>query len=99
METREDVLEFLRANREILKQRFHVVKIGLFGSFARREQTPQSDIDLVVELDADVVDVHRYKNDIREFISSGCNRSVDLAREKYLRPYARQHILRETIFV
>jgi predicted nucleotidyltransferase len=99
METREDVLNFLRANREFLKQQFHVSKIGLFGSFARSEQTPQSDIDLIIEMDTDVKDVHSLKDSMREFISTHCNRTVDLAREKYLRPYARQQILEETIFV
>lgn len=47
METREDILEFLRTNRELLRKQFHIVKIGLFGSFARSEQTAESDIDLI----------------------------------------------------
>ena len=99
METREDILEFLRANREFLKKQFYIVKIGLFGSFARSEQTPQSDIDLIIEIDAPDTDVHLLKNKIREFIASRFNRGVDLAREKYLRPYARDAILKEVIFV
>jgi predicted nucleotidyltransferase len=99
METREDLLDFLKSNRELLRSQFHVIKIGLFGSFARNEQTPQSDIDLIVELDSNVADVHELKNGIREYISSRCNRNVDLAREKYLRPYAREEILKEAIFV
>lgn len=99
MDTREDILLFLRSNREYLKKRFHIIKIGLFGSFARSEQNPDSDIDLIIEMDADVNDVHQLKNGMRDFISSHCKRSVDLAREKYLRPYARKHILKEAIFV
>ena len=99
MDTREDILEYLRANREFFAQQFHIVKIGLFGSFARSEQTPQSDIDLIIELDAPDADVHLLKNKIREFIASRFNRGVDLAREKYLRPYARDAILKEAIFV
>ena len=99
METQEEILEFLKTNREFLKQRFHVIKIGLFGSFARREQTSKSDIDLLIEMDADAVDVHRLKIGLREFISGRFNRTVDLAREKYLRPYSRNQILKEAIFV
>jgi uncharacterized protein len=98
METREDILEFLKANREFLRNQYHVIKIGLFGSFARSEQTPQSDIDLIIEIDT-TDDVFRLKNNIREFIATQCNRTVDLAREKYLRPYAREAILKEAIFV
>ncbi len=99
METREDILEYLRANREFFTKQFHIVKIGLFGSFARSEQTPQSDIDLIIEIDAPDTDVYLLKNKIREFIASRFNRGVDLAREKYLRPYARDAILKEAIFV
>ncbi len=99
METREEILEFLKANREFLKQQFHVNKIGLFGSFARSEQTSLSDIDLIIEMDADPIDVHKLKNSMREFISKKCNRTVDLARVKYLRPYSKEQILKEAIFV
>ena len=74
-------------------------KIVLFGSFARSEQTAQSDIDLIIELDAPDTDVYLLKNSIREFIASRFNRGVNLAREKYLRPYARDMILKEAIFV
>ncbi|NLW31122.1 MAG: hypothetical protein GXY77_06670 [Fibrobacter sp.] len=99
METRDEILEFLRENRELLKNHFYITKIGLFGSFARGEQTAQSDIDLIIELDAPDTDVHVLKNNIREFFISRFNRGVNLAREKYLRPYARDMILKEAIFV
>jgi len=99
METRDEILKFLAANRDYFRQQFHVNKIGLFGSFARNEQTPQSDIDLLIEIDADAEDVHQLKNRMREFIAVRSKRTVDLAREKYLRPYARNQILKETIFV
>ena len=72
METRDEILEFLKTNREFFKQQFHVIKIGLFGSFARSEQTSKSDIDLIIEMDADAMDVHRLKNGMREFISNHC---------------------------
>ena len=47
---KEDILDFLRKNREYLKQNFEVTSISLFGSFARGEQTEESDIDLLVEM-------------------------------------------------
>jgi uncharacterized protein len=99
METRDEILEFLKLNREFLKNHFHITTIALFGSFARCEQTVQSDIDLLIELDASDTDVYLLKNNIREFIASRFNRGVNLAREKYLRPYARDMILKEAIFV
>lgn len=49
--SKEEIIRFLRDNRDIIKERFGVDKIGLFGSYARGENTPDSDIDLFVELE------------------------------------------------
>jgi predicted nucleotidyltransferase len=49
--TREEILAVLRAELPHLRERFRVVRIGLFGSYARGEQDPGSDIDLLVELE------------------------------------------------
>ena len=47
--TKEDILQFLRENKALLKERFHVDKIMLFGSYARDEATDESDIDILIE--------------------------------------------------
>ena len=43
-----DVMEFIRQNKEKLLS-FRIKKICLFGSYVRREQTINSDLDLLVE--------------------------------------------------
>ena len=48
---KEHILDFLRKNREYLKQNFEVTSISLFGSFARGEEKEESDIDLLVEIE------------------------------------------------
>ena len=53
MNTKEEIIRFLEQNRGLLSQRYHVTRIGLFGSFARGEQTERSDVDLLVDLDGD----------------------------------------------
>ncbi len=50
---RDLVLQTLRANQEHLRQEFGIDRIGLYGSFARNEQTDKSDIDLVYVLEED----------------------------------------------
>jgi len=52
MKTKQDVLKILHQNRERLRG-FGVERIGLFGSFVREEQHPDSDIDLLVEFAAE----------------------------------------------
>jgi predicted nucleotidyltransferase len=95
----DDVLGYLRQNRVQLRSRFHVTRIGVFGSMARGDSTEQSDIDLIVELDENSDDIHRLKDELREFVGKPFGRRVDIAREKYLRPYARRQILAETVYV
>lgn len=48
---KEYILDFLRKNREYLKKNFEVTSISLFGSFARGEETEESDVDLLVEIE------------------------------------------------
>ena len=43
---RDDILSFLRERKEELFSEYQLIKIGLFGSFARNEGTEESDIDL-----------------------------------------------------
>jgi len=42
------IIKFLRENREFLHTKYGVVDIGLIGSYARDEQTYDSDIDFLV---------------------------------------------------
>jgi predicted nucleotidyltransferase len=48
---KENILSFLRENRELLRIKYGVTGIGLMGSYARDEQTGESDIDFIVEFD------------------------------------------------
>jgi predicted nucleotidyltransferase len=51
IKTKQDVWKILHQNRDRLKA-LGVSRIGLFGSFVRGEQHPDSDIDLLVEFEA-----------------------------------------------
>ena len=47
----EQVLSTLRLHRGDWQKRFHVVDIGVFGSVARGDARPDSDVDVWVRLD------------------------------------------------
>jgi uncharacterized protein len=49
--TAEDVLNRLRQRQLDWHRRFHVVELGLFGSVARGDARPDSDLDVWVQLD------------------------------------------------
>lgn len=48
--SRKDVLQILEAELPYLSERFGVVRLALYGSFARGDFRPDSDVDLLVEL-------------------------------------------------
>ncbi len=97
--SKQEILDFLKENSSFLKKEFHVSKIGLFGSFSRDEQVDNSDIDILFDLENGTENVHELKQSLRLYLSKSFGRSVDLAREKYLKPYAKKYILKETIYV
>ncbi len=51
--TKMEILNYLTAHKAEFKERFGVIRIGLFGSFARGEQNEDSDsdIDLAIEVE------------------------------------------------
>jgi predicted nucleotidyltransferase len=48
--TRQEILNILRNEKPYLRRKFGLLSIGLFGSYARGTQRPESDVDLLVEL-------------------------------------------------
>ncbi len=51
MLTREKVTEILRKKYPYLVSKYGIRRIGLFGSYAKEEQTEDSDIDIVAEFE------------------------------------------------
>jgi uncharacterized protein len=51
MKTTDEVLSLLASVKADLALRFGVRRLALFGSYARREQSKDSDVDILVEVD------------------------------------------------
>jgi predicted nucleotidyltransferase len=83
----------LRALLPELKQRYPISYLGIFGSWARGEQRPDSDIDILVEFDGavDLLDVAGLKADLEDHLGH----RVDLAQRKLLKPRLAPAILAE----
>jgi predicted nucleotidyltransferase len=99
IKTQEEVISFLREHRNLLHEKYAIKEIALFGSFARNEQQDDSDIDLLIELQDGTQNIHDLKEDLRIFLVNSFERSVDLARFKYLKPYAKKYILKDILYV
>jgi predicted nucleotidyltransferase len=96
---KKDLIDFIRQNKEYFRRELYVEKIGIFGSFARGDQKENSDIDLVVELGKDTPDIFTVKEKLRNAFTSRFHLDVDIAREKYLKPYAKKMIAHEVEYI
>ena len=95
--SRQEVLSTLKAQREALHQRFGVVRLTLFGSFARNEARPGSDVDLLVEFDKPVglFSFLELQSHLEALL--GC--AVDLGTAKSLKPRLRARVMAEAVDV
>ena len=91
--TKDSIFQIILKNRERLA--FHGVKdIGLFGSFVRGDQTPLSDIDILVEF---MPEKHTFDNfmEVAFLLEKILGRKVELVTPEALSPHIGPHILKE----
>ena len=93
--SKEEILGFLRENKELLKERCDVDRIMLFGSYARDEATSESDIDILIESKNKGF---RKMFFIQELLEKKFNRKVDVIYIDSVNPYFMRFIQQELIY-
>jgi uncharacterized protein len=83
-------------NAELTKQ-FGVKSLLLFGSVARNESTPVSDVDLLVEFNRPVGYFGLFA--LQEYLETLLGCRVDLGTSESLKPYIKERIMWEIIHV
>ncbi|MFX1238343.1 MAG: nucleotidyltransferase family protein [Promethearchaeota archaeon] len=91
-----EVLKTLKKNVEILKK-YHVKKIGLFGSVLKGNNTSESDIDLIVEFNEGKKNYNNFI-DLVSFLEELFQKRVELLTIEALSPYMKPKILEEAYF-
>jgi uncharacterized protein len=84
----------LLTEKEAQLRRLGVSGCGLFGSFAREEQSDQSDVDILVEFEEGQKTFDNFMA-LAFFLEDLFGRKVDLLTPESLSPYIGPHILRE----
>lgn len=91
----DDITATLRSLLPELRERWGVQRIGVFGSWARGEQSPQSDLDLLVEFSESpkisLLDVIELEHDLSDALGV----KVDLVERSALKPEIGQRVLRQ----
>ncbi|MDO5846126.1 MAG: nucleotidyltransferase family protein [Methanocorpusculum sp.] len=88
---RETTLKKLEEILPELRERFGIEVIGIFGSIARGEGTPQSDIDMYYRISPERVDFNTYL-DLCEYLETLFGRKIDLVPLDDMPAYFRKYI-------
>jgi predicted nucleotidyltransferase len=78
---------------------FGVNKIGLFGSYVRNEQTPQSDIDILVDFVPEKETFDNYMSLCNYLEDLFANEKIEIVTFNGLSPYIGKSILKEVNYV
>jgi len=94
---RGEIIKLLKSNLSIIQSRFGVKDILLFGSVARNDAKPGSDVDILVEF-AQQPGFDRFM-ELRFFLEDLLLAKVDLVTRSALRPRMRPIIEKEALHV
>ena len=94
------MLDTIRAKRDeirVIARKHKIMKVYVFGSCARKEETPDSDVDFLVEFDkgASLLDQVHARDDLRDVF----RRDVDVVSRRGLSPYMGPQILAEAVAI
>lgn len=93
----QDCIQKLSDFKEAFAHKFGILKLGIFGSVARNENTENSDIDIVVEVQKPSLQL---MYELREALKQLFGCEVDLVRfRESLRPLFKSNIQKDVIYV
>ncbi len=94
---RASILALLHERQRDIAMRFGAAGLGLFGSAARDELGPDSDVDVLVEFDGPATYDGYFG--LKDYLERLLDKPVDLVTSKGLKPRARQQIEQDLIRV
>jgi uncharacterized protein len=92
------IIHTLKAMLPELRDRYGVIALGVFGSYVRGEQTPTSDLDLLVEFDQRPLTLLQFIA-LEYELSDRLSVKVDLVMKTALRPRIGERILQEVVYL
>ncbi len=91
-----DLKQQLTELKPVLREKFGVKKIGIFGSYALGDQLESSDVDILVELEEPLGWAFF---DLKEFLEQKLEKPVDLVTRNALKKQLKDEILKTTTFI
>jgi predicted nucleotidyltransferase len=95
---RSAVIKKLESEAPAIRSHYGVTRIGIFGSFARGEQTRKSDVEVLVDFAAGYATLKNFVR-LAEYLEALFKRNVDLITIEGLDKYIRNRVETEVIWV
>ena len=92
-----ELKKILKNHKSEIETRFHVSEISLFGSYVRKEEKPESDLDILVSF-SEPVSFFQFL-DLEEYLTHLFDIKVDLVSKKALKPNIGRRILKEAVAI
>ena len=97
--TKNDILAYLKEQQPYFHNNFGINLIGLFGSFSRGDETINSDIDILYEIEKDTkLSIFKYIK-ISKHLEDFFHKKVDLVRLDKLKPQVKKYVQEDLIYV
>jgi predicted nucleotidyltransferase len=95
-----EIKKILEKNNKHLRQTFHVMEIGIFGSFVKEEEKTDndSDIDILITFRKGHKDFFNYMR-LKYYLEDLLGREVDLVIKEAVKPRLKERIFREVKYV
>jgi len=97
IKNKQNILSAIKKNQNKIES-FGVKRLGLFGSFARKEQNLESDIDLLVEFEQGKKTFDNFIH-LSFLLENLLGHHIELVTSESLSPYIKPHIMKEVEYV
>jgi predicted nucleotidyltransferase len=97
MKEAQKIIKDIKKSLPVLRNRYKVREIGLFGSYLRSEQKKNSDVDILVDFEK-TVSLFEFMA-LEGELSKLTGKKVDLVMKTALKPRIGKRILNEVVYI
>lgn len=97
MKTLNEIRQVLSLQKQSICEIYRITEIGIFGSYARGDETETSDVDILVDYETAPTLIMLV--DLRDYLSQLFGIKVDIVTKNGLKPRIRERVLAEVVYI
>lgn len=98
--TKNQIIDYLKSKKEEYRQKYGITTLGLYGSYARDEATPESDVDIFYERNEDFnMGILEFSEFVRKLAREMDVEKIDFVRLESMNPIVKHYAKKDFIYV